>query len=160
MSAEKVIVRKATIADLELLLELSTGLLEHDANFDATLDKSWAKGPHGREMFINRITKNDGVVYIAEVANKVVGYIIGGLIEPDTFRNIKTMADLEEIFVDSNYRHYHVGSVLMENFHEWCKAQLVEKLSVSVYAQNQNAIKFYKKVGFVEAYITLEMPIV
>ena len=39
MSAEKVIVRKAAIADLELLLELSTGLLEHDANFDATLDK-------------------------------------------------------------------------------------------------------------------------
>lgn len=143
-----ILVRRAIIDDLSVIQNFSQNLIKFDNEFDTTMDFNWPKSADGESFFKSRITGQDGVVYLAFDDKIVVGCLIGGIVTPHSYRSIKVLAEVEEIFVANEYRSSHVGAKLMQNFELWCRQKNIERIKVEVSAGNIRGIKFYNKNGF------------
>jgi len=141
-------VRIANMADLKTIQKLGFELLDFERqNWDPTLDTDWPFSEEGKANYEKAIKEKYTI--IAEEDGKPIGYLIGSIRPPikGGARHITT-AQLENIYIDSNYRRSRVGKKLFEHFASYCKKQKVDAMNVMVNAKNDNAISFYKKVGF------------
>ncbi len=79
----------------------------------------------------------------------VDGELAGDLsLRPDPYHSSPHVAVIG-IAVGKKWRRLGVGSALMEAAAEWAAAQGVLKLVLSVFLDNQSAIRFYESHGFV-----------
>jgi ribosomal protein S18 acetylase RimI-like enzyme len=157
--SQGIVIRKATQKDLDELLALSTRLIKFDQQFDSTMDVSWPRSSAGRVFFTKRLESDDGLVLMAELDKVAVGYLIGGKVPAEEFRTLSFLAELEEMFVDENYRGYAIGAKLWTEFLNWCRLHKLPRITVSVAVRNQHAIDFYKKMGFDEYCLSFEREI-
>ncbi|OGK58937.1 hypothetical protein A3H84_04410 [Candidatus Roizmanbacteria bacterium RIFCSPLOWO2_02_FULL_40_13] len=67
--------------------------------------------------------------------------------------------EVENMGVIPEYRSKGIGAMLMENAKKWAKENGYQKLFVNSYFKNQKAIDFYKRNGFEEIDISLEVKI-
>ena len=150
-------IRKATLKDLKAIQQLNYALCkkEHE-DFDGTIKSNFPLLEEGKRYFKERITKQDGCGFVAIVEGKVVGYLVGGMVEQAAWRNISKLAELENMFVLEKYRSSGIGAALCLAFQDWCRAKRVERLRVVISAQNAKAISFYKRVGYKDYDVALE----
>ncbi len=153
---DKVVIRVADAADLENILLLSDGLTLADLPYDKEVDVNWAHTEVGKKFYEDKIKKESGVCFVAEIDNKIVGYFVGGRKDVASYRNV-TVAELENIYVLEEFRSKGVGKKLMEAFKNWAKELKVDKVAVNVFALNEKGINFYKREGFLPQDLTLEM---
>jgi len=153
---QKISLREAKIADFASLVALSSQLLEYDKAFDKSIDLNWLGTKSGSDFLRERLEGKNGVVFLAEDAKNPIGYAVIGLVEAESYRNIKVVAELEEIFVSEKYRSVGVGRRLVEEFFLWAKENNAEKTSVVVSAANLRTIDFYRHMGFLDYDLVLE----
>ena len=153
---DNLIIRKATLNDLETILLLSDGLTLADLPYDKEVDVNWAHTEVGKKFYEDKIKEETGVCFVAEMDNKIVGYFVAGRKDVASYRYVK-VAELENIFVLEGYRSKGVGKKLMEAFKNWAKDLRVDKIAVSAFALNEKGIAFYKREGFLPQDLTLEM---
>lgn len=151
------IIRKADINDLKEVQNLNLSLFKSHIEYDKQLDLNWPFSNEGTEYFSERISSEDGCVLVAEIQDEIVGYLCGGIREPETYRKIDKAAELENMFINPNHRSKKVGSKLISEFLNWCKSQKVQKVKVEASAQNHLAINFYKKNNFNDYSLSLEL---
>lgn len=147
-------IRTAHTDDIQALQELNDEIFIDNSKYDTDLDMNWAKGPKGKEYFTFLVNDPQSLCLIVEDEGRKIGYIAAGVKEID-YRNSK-YAEVQNMGVTPEYRSKGIGTMLMEKCTEWAKEKGYQKLFVSVYIANQNAIAFYKKSGFVEIDISLE----
>ncbi|BAB59156.1 N-terminal acetyltransferase complex subunit [ARD1] [Thermoplasma volcanium GSS1] len=82
------------------------------------------------------------------VAGSVVGFIVGS-------KYSRTEARILLFAVDERFRRMGVGSALMDAFLSLCREQNMLSVRLEVRTDNDEAIRFYKKYGFV---ITAMLP--
>jgi len=151
------IVKKATIDDLGIIQELNSILFRKEySEFDKTLNCEWTNGTSGTDYFRSRITKDDSCALISLVGERVVGYIVGALAQTKDYRNVKRMAELENMFILEDFQRYGIGTKLFDGFLEWCKSKEATRLKVVASEKNTQAINFYRKNGFKDHDLTLE----
>ena len=63
------------------------------------------------------------------------------------------------MFINSEYRGYGIGKLLINDFKKYCIANGIKDLIVTASAKNINAIEFYRRNGFENFNITLTMNI-
>jgi len=150
-------IRKAKLTDLKAIQELNLKLFKKEAKeYDPTLSLEWTFGRSGTEYFKERITEEDGCVLVAEVKGKIVGYLAGGITETDSYRKVGRLAEIENMFVEEEYRNQGIGGKLIQKFLDWAKRQKVERVKVVAFALNYKALRFYRKHGFKEYEVVLE----
>lgn len=154
--SEKIILRRANAADLATIKNFSQSLIEFDSDFDNSMDINWSMSQDGDEFFTSRINGPDGVVFLAINDAKIIGCLVGGIAIPHSYRKIKRLAEVEEIFVLPKYRSAKIGLQLMQVFELWCRENKIERIKVEVSAANALGIKFYNKNGFVPYNMILE----
>lgn len=142
------IIRKSKKEDLKAVQELNHQLFIHDKDFDSSLNINWPLEKEGEEYFKNKINEKDGVCFVAELNNEIVGYLVGSIIEPCYYRNIKKISELENMIIKEDCRGKRIGEKLFKEFVEWSKLKKVERIKVSAYTSNESAIRFYKRIGF------------
>ena len=148
-------IRRATIDDLKTIQQFGYQLLEYERNnWDPDLKLDWPFSDQGKNAYTKAI--NDGYTTIAEIDEKPVGFLIGSIKRPKVgnARQI-TVAQLENIFVNEDARVRGVGKKLADEFKTYCIAEKVDKLNVVVNSENVEAIKFYKKIGFIPSRMIL-----
>lgn len=160
MIMKNVAIRKALVSDLDSLLVLCAGLVQYDSQYDPTLSDGWASSAEAKELFTSRITEPDGIVLVAIVGDKIVGYLLGGLVEASSYRKVKVLAELEELFVLDEFRRYSIGAKLIAQFDLWCQERHPDRVHVVVSGSNAKAIAFYKRHGFYEYNAVLEKTVV
>lgn len=148
------IIRRAILSDLRTVQELNHDLFASDGPRDQHLNHDWSFSD-GEEYFKKRIESDNYICLIAEQEGIVVGYLAGGLLPTESWRPVKR-TELENMFVKENFRSQGIGAKLVEDFLKWSKQQGVEKALVVAYASNQEAIKFYQKMGFSPESTSLE----
>lgn len=148
--------RRASFADLGNIQSLNLQLVQYDSQFDPTLDQAWSYSETAIAYFRDRIDGNDGILLVAESADKIVGYLVGGITEAYAYRTIKETAELEEMFVLNEYRNCKIGSRLVAEFLVWCAEQQIDDIKVEASAQNIRAIEFYRRMGFADYNLVLE----
>ena len=71
----------------------------------------------------------------------------------------QTFALLDVIVVDEAFRRKGIGQALFAEAKSWAKARNLDRLEIHVYDKNQQALSFYKKLGFLSLKHELEMRI-
>lgn len=149
-------IRTATPDDLDMVLRLDELLFQYDAQYDDTLDFGWTRSEEGIAFFTDRISGTEGVAFIAEHEEHVVGYLCGAITDTYSYRRIKRIAELECMFVQPSCRGKGAGSLLVNAFLDWVRAQDIHDVRIEASAENETAIGFYKRMGFTPYNLILE----
>lgn len=151
-------VTAAAAADLDAFVASVTGLFEEDAGaHDAVMDVSWPVR-EGRDYYGGLVTDPACLLAVARAGDRVVGHLVGKLLEPDSLR-LQRIAVLESVRVDPAHRGRGVGSRLVEHFLGWARERDARQASVSAFAANSGAQRLYRRHGFVPMTVTLRAPL-
>ena len=109
----------------------------------------------GYKFFKKALTNKNGCFFIAYDGKKMVGYANGGAKEY-SYRN-KRYFEIENIGVIPNYKRKGIGKRLLQKILDWTKSRNFERIHLNCYIKNQEALKFYRKLGFKEIDVSLEI---
>ncbi len=150
---ENIIIKKAEYKDLEDIQTLNNKLFEYEyEGWDKDLELGWPFSEAGKKYFIDMI-KNQ-IVFVAVDNDKTVGYLAGNMEASNAYLSIK-VAEIDNMFVEDEYRGKNVGSMLINTFKKYCIERGIKTFKVNASAPNTKALAFYKKNGFSEHDITL-----
>jgi GNAT superfamily N-acetyltransferase len=149
-------VRVAGPEELEVLVELNTALFAEDSGTrDPFLDQGWPVR-EARGYFAAALEDRARVVvYVAESAGTVVGYLIGRSHGPSSMRPVLT-GELESMYVRPRHRGNGTGSLLVRAFLRWADEREVGRIAVTAYAENEGAIRFYRRFGLRPKSVTMD----
>ena len=112
----------------------------------------------GKSYFKKRISGKNSFIFVAEDKGKIIGYLCGAVRDcPYDYRIIPKYAELENMLVDKKFRGKGTGKKMVEEFLKWCKEKKADVVSVNASIQNKNGIEFYRKMGFNDYSLTLEI---
>jgi GNAT superfamily N-acetyltransferase len=152
-------IKKATKDDFQTIQKLNFLLFKKEQkDFDNTLKINWPFTTEGEKYFQYLMESNNGQVWLALVDGEPVGYL-AGKIKSDTpsSRKIKKRAVPDNMFVLADFRNRGIGGKLVKEFIKWTSLKKVDNIRVTAFAKNSSAINFYKKYGFQEYNLTLEI---
>ncbi len=144
---DKVVLEKATIKDLEYIQKLNRKLFVREfEKYNKLLNIEWTFGEKGTKYFKELIQNN--FVHVAKINNNIIGYLAGSIHNVNECFTEK-FAEIENMYIENQYRRLKIGSKLIIKFKEWCKANNIEYIKVSAWSQNIEAINFYKNNNFI-----------
>jgi len=137
---DNLIIRKATISDIPIMIELLNQLFSIEKDFIFNKLKHEA----GLELLINE--GKTSRVLVAETNGKVVGMLSAQM-------NISTVEGtyaitLEDMVVDINYRKKGIGKRLMKTMEEWALNNGITRLQLLADKTNTPALAYYEKQGW------------
>ena len=149
-----VTISRATIVDLPNIQFLNNKLFDLEiSEFDNnSLIPDWSMSKYGKNYFSDMIKNH--FVLIATDDIHTIGYLAGKIGITETYTK-GTLAEIDNMFIDSNYRGRGVGKKLIDVFKAECVLRGVSSIRVGTVAKNRNAIAFYEKQGFEVHNITL-----
>jgi ribosomal protein S18 acetylase RimI-like enzyme len=149
-------IKKASIDNLKAIINLNQKLFDNEyKNFDKTLDCSWPA--KNKKYFKESIKGKDTLALVVIMGEEVVGYAIGRIRKARDSRKIFKIAELENIFVLPECRSKGIGCSLCEKFFKWADEKGIKRAKVRVSAKNKRAIEYYKKCGFSDHDLVLEI---
>jgi GNAT superfamily N-acetyltransferase len=146
-------VNAATHDDMDALVDSVAGLFAEDgARHDSLMDAGWP-AREGAAYYSALIGDKTCLVTLARQNGQVIGHLIGKLSRPDGLLTGR-IAVLESMRVAPAARGIGVGSLLVENFLAWARDHDAAQASVTAFAANQAAQRFYERHGFVPKSVT------
>lgn len=130
------IVRQAEITDAEDIYYINKTSL----GYDYDLNKQ-------RKNLESVLSDKTQVIFVADIGDKVVGYIhltSYDVIYTDTYKNCLGLA------VDNDYKRMGIGSALLSQGETWAKENGAVGVRLCSGIERENAHKFYKVQGYVE----------
>lgn len=130
------IIRNAEVLDAEDIYYINKTSLGYDYDLD--------KQRKNLQAVLNDKTQ---VIFVADIGDKVVGYIhltSYDVIYTDTYKNCLGLA------VDNDYKRMGVGSALLKQGEKWAKENGAVGIRLCSGIERENAHKFYLSQGYVE----------
>ncbi|MCD8145575.1 MAG: GNAT family N-acetyltransferase [Oscillospiraceae bacterium] len=147
-------VRDAELKDAGLIDELLTDLIHDESQYDSNLDN----GCIVTENYCNRIGLDGHKILVAEDDGKIVGYIYGFIYQvPGIW--LSSVAILDALYVDKNFRRRGCATLLFSKFKEFAKENGACRIELKVISNNKAAVELYNRFSFVEVkkYMNLEL---
>jgi GNAT superfamily N-acetyltransferase len=146
----------ATARDIEDIVASAGALVADDAaRYDpATTNLGWAAA-HGPAYASALLAGEDNLVLLARDGDRAVGHLVGRLHRGNSLHPV-VVAELESIYVHADHRDGGVGSRLVAAFADWAAARGAGRLSVTAYAANEGARRFYARHGFAPRSVILD----
>jgi GNAT superfamily N-acetyltransferase len=149
-----VTVHEAGPDDLDAAVESVAGLFREDAGTrDPTVDVGWP-AVEGADYCTALMGDGSCLLALAGDGERVVGHLVGKLSGPDSYRR-QRVAVLESMRVHPGFRGAGVGSLLVQHFLDWARDREAVQASVSAYAANEAAVRFYTRHGFTPTTTTM-----
>lgn len=154
--------RKSDFGDLvKLMEELQDFLIKIDPL--KRLRKLPRYGQEYSNDLIKKINENNGVVFLAENQNKVIG-CVAGIIEKQTKYDLlqckpTKSGKILELIVTKEYRSQEIGKLLMDKIEKHFKKAKCTLLNTDVFEPNKGAYKFYQKLNYKSRMIYMIKPI-
>lgn len=144
-NGKQVLIRTALTKDAKEILSLNKDIMaEH--YFTISYPEEYTATVKSKKTKLKFFKKNTRRLYLVAVYNhKVIG-----IIYYNCWPTRKTYhCGLLTMFIEKKWRGFGLGTKLLDEVIEWGKSNpLVEKISLSVFSTNKNAITLYKKLGF------------
>lgn len=143
-------IRRVVKEDFEGILNLQLQLEAVEIKFDDNLKEKCYATNKGMEKLKNRIADKENISYVAiDKGNTIIGFI-DGRVPNDEWWYKETVAYLNHICVDQNYRRKGIAIVLLQEFEQEAKNKGAKYIRILAFPKNKPAISFYSKNGFVE----------
>ncbi len=150
---ENIIVRKATIHDIETLRRFEQGVISAERPFDPTLKKG-----HINYYDLEQMIDDPGTeLLVAEINGELVA---SGYARIETARHYlqhKQHSYLGFMYVEPKHRGKGINQIIIEALKEWSLSQNITELRLEVYYENTSAIHAYDKVGFTRHMIGMRL---
>ena len=146
-------VRKATLADLDVLLGFEQEIIKAERPFDPTIDND----PVHYYDLAKMIADENAQVVVAEVDGRIVasGYAI-----PKRARHYldhEYYAYLGFMYTHPEHRGMGVNALIVEELKSWSEEKGLTEIRLTVYDENIPALKAYEKVGFKKHIIEMRL---
>ncbi len=146
----KVIFREANDRDYNQVCEILLEDLEYHINLLPEIFEK-TENPISEKDF-NSILKNpNSAIIIAEYDNEIIGYIelyIEATSSNMPFLKNKSYSYIAEFIVKKEHRKQGLGRKLMEKAYNWSLSKGIREIMLEVYEKNEEAINFYRNIGF------------
>jgi GNAT superfamily N-acetyltransferase len=152
-------IRLATPADIEDLVGLEAQLFAVDAGeHDPMVDTTWPQR-RGAEDFASLLDNEKALVLIAADMSGPCGHLVGWVSEASEVRRGVVTGYLRSLFVEERARRSGVAGDLVQRFVTWAEGDHgAVAISVTAYADNQQARAFYAEQGFETVSVVLTRP--
>jgi GNAT superfamily N-acetyltransferase len=142
-----VTVSPVTEGDIDALVASVAGLFAEDAGrHDPAMDLGWPER-EGAEYYFRLLGDQACLLLLAHDDDQAIGHLIGRLSGPDSLRT-QCVAVLESMRVAPGARRTGVGGLLVRHFFTWARRSGAQQASVTAYAANDAALRFYARHGF------------
>jgi GNAT superfamily N-acetyltransferase len=149
------IVRTATLDDLDTLLTFEQGIIITERPFDVTL----------REGHINyydiakMIGANNVEVAVAELNGEIIGSGYARIDDSKDYLKYAKHAYLGFMYVDPKHRGKGINRQILEYLRQWALSKNLTELRLEVYDENLPAVRAYEKAGFSKLLLQMRMGI-
>lgn len=150
---ENILIRAATIEDLEVLLYFEQELIKAERPFDPTIKKD----PVSYYDIESFILDDEVDVVVAECNGKVVssGYVYAK--SARDYLDHKEYAYMGFMYTVPEYRGRGINKRIIERLKTWALSRDLTEMRLTVYSDNQPAIRAYEKVGFSNHLVEMRM---
>jgi len=152
LSMENIAIKKITINDIEQLQEISRltfletfSAVNTEENMKKYLDEGFST-----EKLTAELNDPNTEFYFATLDNKVIGYIKLNFGPSQTELQDDKAVEIERIYVPKEFHGKKIGQLLYQKARQIAEHKNVEYVWLGVWEENQRAIRFYQKNGFVE----------
>ncbi len=141
-------IRRASLKDIPYLTKL---LLEvHRVHSDVRPDlfKRGAK-KYSEEELTSMITTEIDPIFVAVAFDRVIGYafcIHKEVKKHNSLQDLRTLY-IDDLCVDEEFRGEHIGKMLYEYVLAYAKEKNYYNVTLNVWADNINAVKFFERIG-------------
>jgi ribosomal protein S18 acetylase RimI-like enzyme len=147
---DKIVIRLANDSDLPSLGRLGALLLETHYRFDQK--RFMAPRPDSSEGYAwflgSQLKEKDAVVFVAERAGAIVGYVYAGL-EPISWKELRDMAGfIHDVVVEDSSRRLGIATSLVEAATDWLRAHGAPRVMLWTAEQNPAAQNLFSQLGF------------
>jgi ribosomal protein S18 acetylase RimI-like enzyme len=147
-----IIIRKATISDLEIIQEISK------QTFIETFEE--VNTPENMENYVRKnfnsvqvaseINNPESVFYLAILDSKTIGYLKLNFGNAQTEIHSSQSMEIHRIYVLKEFHGKKIGQLLLNEAIKIGQESGVDSIWLGVWEENQRALQFYSKNGFVE----------
>jgi GNAT superfamily N-acetyltransferase len=146
-------VRAATRADIEALVASVASLFGEDSGrHDSLTDQGWP-AREGAAYYSGMMADRACLLLLAGEGDRIIGHLAGRLAGPSSIQTERA-AVLESMRVAPGSRRAGAGSLLVGRFFAWAREGGARQASVTAYAANHAAQRFYERHGFVPQSVT------
>ena len=114
---------------------------------------------YGASQVLAMLNSSKTPIFVAVEGEKVVGY---GFCQVKIYENDPVIADHTEVYiddlcVDENCRGQGIGQAIYKEIIRYAKMRKADSITLNVWCCNENAMKFYEKLGFQPQKIGMEV---
>jgi GNAT superfamily N-acetyltransferase len=147
--------------DVDELVASVAELFQEDAGqHDPFTDLEWPSR-YGARYYGTLVNDRHCLLMLArdsDLDNQVVGHLVGKLGGPDAMGTVR-FAVLESMRVRPESRSRGIGALLVAEFFAWARERGARQATVTAFAGNDGARRFYARHGFAPHLVTLRMPV-
>ncbi|MEK5070013.1 GNAT family N-acetyltransferase [Sporosarcina sp. FSL K6-1508] len=145
-------IKKCTIEDLYLLQEISIETFNEtfkDLNSMENM-KSYLKKAFNLEQLEKELSNISSEFFFVFVKNEIAGYLKVNTNDSQSENMGDESLEIERIYIRRKYQKQGLGKYLIDKAIEIAVQKQKQKIWLGVWEKNENAISFYKNVGFVQ----------
>ena len=152
---ENIHIRKATLADLPVLLSFEQAIITAERPYDDTLKDSEIHYYDVAAM----IEAPEVEVLVAEYNGELIGSGYARIEYGKPYLKFPRLAYLGFMYVDPAHRGKGINKRIIEALKVWAIAQGMVEMRLDVYIENQAAVKAYEKAGFIGNLLEMRLPL-
>lgn len=142
--------KKCTIEELQILQKISIETFsetfkEHNSpeNMKAYMDRAF-----NLKQLEKELSNNHSEFYFVYNNDEIAGYIKVNINEAQSEEMSEDSLEIERIYIKRNFQKYGLGKYLLNRAMEIAIEHNKKKIWLGVWDKNDNAIAFYKRMGF------------
>lgn len=147
-----IIIKKCTLEDIWNLQTLSTETFREtfqEQNSPEHLS-AYIESAYNVEQLKQEITNPSSQFYFIYLDSELAGYLKVNTDEAQSEAMDSISLEVERIYVKKKFQKQGIGKHLMDKAMEIAMEQQKQKIWLGVWEDNENAIAFYQKKGFVQ----------
>ncbi|MHA1934432.1 MAG: GNAT family N-acetyltransferase [Candidatus Thorarchaeota archaeon] len=154
---DETILRLASIDDLQSIVELWIESSQYHAELEPRFQYSLEVSQPTEKYYSKLIQSEEAYVAVAQYDQQITGFISALINERPPIHLHRKMGFIDGLFVKPKVRRQGIGTGLWHMTLDWLKQQKVDKIQLTVAAMNPEAIEFWRKRGFSELILRLEL---
>jgi GNAT superfamily N-acetyltransferase len=143
-------VQKANLSNIDEITRIANALWK----FDGGLDSHYSISKDFERKFKTSLRRNMGrrdfITLKAVCGSEIAGIISGEIQHKVSYRKLKKVGYIQELFVAERYRNKGIATMLIAELLRWFKRKGVRHAEVIAVSRNKGANDFYTKLGFRE----------